>query len=180
MDRNGWAWLEEAWQGKEFTMTREAARAIENKLAFECKKDGLQQRQDGSWILRLTVHPNDMKMRLAQAAMGTRYQCVLVEINDDETPVDHVAIARSQWRDLGPTKQAGIRCSDPVFWAFLSEEKRISPDVNDHEAAAQIVRTLCRVTSRSQLDKPGFQASRVLWYGLDQEFQAWKALQSRG
>jgi hypothetical protein len=161
-------------------MTREAKRAVANAIKVELKKDGLTQRQSGDWQLRFTVASTDMDQRLAAAPMGTRYVGALVEIGDDEQAIDHDAIARSKWRDLGPTKQAGIRCSDPVFWAFLSEEKRISPDVNDHEAAAQIVRTLCRVTSRSQLDKPGLQASRVLWYGLDQEFQAWKALQSRG
>ena len=161
-------------------MRTPALRARENAIAFEGKKDGLVQKQNGDWVLRLTLQATDMHPRLVAAAMGTLYECALVEKADNGEPVDHVAIERSKWRDLGPTKQAGIRCSDPVFWAFLSEEKKITPNVNDHEAAAQIVRTLCRVTSRSQLDKPGFQASRVLWYGLDQEFQAWKALQSRG
>jgi hypothetical protein len=112
--------------------------------------------------------------------MGTIYECALVEKNDDGTPREHAVEARDKWCDLGPTKQAGIRCSDPVFWAFLSEEKKIRPGINDHDAAAQIVRTLCRVTSRSQLDKPGFQAARVIWYGIDQEFQAWKARESHG
>lgn len=156
----------------------QAQAARENAISLEVKKDGLQQRQNGDWMLRFTV-ALDMDQRLVSAAMGTRYQCALVEINDDETPVDHVAIARDKWRDFGPTKQAGIRCTDPVFWAFLEEEKKIEA-VNDAETAAQIVRTLCRVTSRSQFNKPGFQSQRILWHGLDQEFQAWKVRESHG
>src|SRR5215475_2539197 len=99
----------------------EAARARANAISFEAKKDGLSQRQSGDWQLRLTVAALDMDQRITSAPMGTRFQCVLVEINDDETPVDHAAQDRDKWRALGPTKQAGIRCNDPVFWAFLRE-----------------------------------------------------------
>lgn len=154
-----------------------AQKARANAISFEVKKDGLQQRQNGDWMLRLTIAGTDMDQRVTAAPMGTRFVAVLVEVNDDETPRDHNAEIRDKWRDLGPTKQAGIRCSDPVFWAFLSEEKKFA-DVNDHERAAGIVRAHCHVISRRDLDKPGHQRARILWFDLDQEFQAWKALQS--
>jgi hypothetical protein len=159
----------------------QAKAAKENSIRLEVKKDGLQQRQNGDWMLRFTVAATDMdeprNHPIVTAAMGARYQMVLVEINDDETPVDHRAKERDKWRELSPTQQAGIRCSDAVFWAFL-EEEGFAPhdiDVNDVEIAAQIVRSFCKVASRSQLNKPGFHAQRVLWHQLDQQFQAWKA-----
>src|SRR5262249_51157344 len=100
----------------------EADVARECAISFEVKKDGLTQRQSGDWQLRFTVQSVDMDNRLTQAPMGTRFQCVLVEVNDDESPRDHKGEQRNAWRDLGPTKQAGIRCADPIFWAYLREE----------------------------------------------------------
>lgn len=156
-------------------MPDQASRAKENAIVLECKKDGLQQRQSGDWSLRFTVAGVEIDQRLVRAPMGARYQCVLVEINDDETPVDHQSIDRDKWRDLGPAKQAGIRCKDPVFWAFLREGRHYYSDVIDEASAARTVRDYCEVTSRADLGKPGNHASRTLWHGLDNEFQAWKA-----
>lgn len=150
-----------------------ASRARDNAIAFEVKKDGLTQRQSGDWQLRLTIAAIDMDQRITGAAMGTRFQCVLVEINDDESPIDHKAMDRDKWRALGPAKQAGIRCKDPIFWAFLREG--FYGHAIDEEAAARIVREHCNVLTRSDLDKQGFSDQRILWFDLDQKFQAWKA-----
>jgi hypothetical protein len=150
-----------------------AAKARDNAVSFECKKDGLQQRQSGDWVLRLTVQAVDMDQRITTAAMGTRFACVLVEINDDETPVDHKAEERDKWRDLGPAKQAGIRCKEPVFWAYLTEEKGFP--IRDELDAAQAVRDICGVASRSDLGKPGRSVERLRWYDIDNGFQAWRA-----
>jgi hypothetical protein len=155
----------------------EADAALNNAIAFEVKKDGLQQRQSGDWVLRLTLTAADMDQRITNAPMGTRFQCVLVEINDDESPVDHKAEERDKWRDLGPVKQAGIRCHDPVFWAFLREDLHYS--VNSEERAAEIVRNICEVTSRAELAKPGKSDERTRWYKLDFAFQAWRVQDAR-
>jgi hypothetical protein len=154
-------------------MNREAAKAIENAISFEAKKDGLQQRQDGSWNLRLTVASTDMNARITSAPMGTRYQMVLVEISDDETPVDHKAIERDKWRDLGPVKQAGIRCKDPEFWEYLTEDLHFPP-ILDEDMAATCIREQCQVESRGDLAKPGSQRAREIWYRIDFGFKAFK------
>src|SRR5215813_12120738 len=117
----------------------EAETAANNAIAFEVKKDGLQQRQSGDWQLRFTVSAIDMDQRLSSVPMGTRFACVLVEINDDESPVDHQAVARDKWRDLGPTRQAGMRCKEPMFWAFLTDELHFG-EIRNEEMAAQYVR----------------------------------------
>lgn len=151
----------------------EHERAVANAIAIEAKKDGLQQRQDGSWTLRLTIASTDMDSKIVNAPMGTRYQCVLVEISDDETPVEHVAKERDKWRDLGAAKQAGMRCKEPTFWAFLREE--YSEPVESDDSAAIVIRRLCGVLSRSDLNKPGNSHARLRWHGLDNSYQAWKA-----
>jgi hypothetical protein len=151
----------------------EAERARENAISFEVKKDGLQQRQSGDWVLRVTVAAIDMHQVIVNAPMGTRFMCVLVEVNDDETPVEHKLMERDKWRDLGATRQAGIRCNDPVFWAYLREQWGLK--VDDEADAAGAVRGACGVTSRSDLGKVGQGEARLRWLNLDNQFQAWKA-----
>jgi hypothetical protein len=151
----------------------EAETARANAISFEVKKDGLAQRQSGDWQLRFTVSSVDMDQRLATAPMGARFACCLVEIGDDETPVDHVAEDRDKWRELGATKQAGIRCNDPVFWAYLAEELHFPP-IADADMAAACVREHCRIESRSDFSKPGFHEQRERWHRLDYAFQAWR------
>jgi hypothetical protein len=157
-------------------MRTPAEAASANAISLELKKDGLQQRQNGDWMLRFTVAGVDMHQRLATAVMGTRYQCVLVEVGDDEEPIDHNAMERDKWRDLGPVTQAGMRCADPVFWAWLEEEgpKGQPHECKSNDDAAVIVRMLCNVASRADLAKPGFQNERIRWYDIDNAFQAWR------
>ena len=156
-------------------MTDLASLASANAISLEVKKYGLQQRQSGDWMLRLVFSANDYSDALGRAAMGARFACVMVEISDDETPVRHDAEDRDKWRSLGPAKQAGIRCKDPVFWAFLRESAYHYSDVRSEESAARAVREICMVLTRSDLGKAGFSDQRILWFDLDQKFLAWKA-----
>ena len=153
-------------------MRTEAERARENAISLEVKKDGLRQRQSGDWVLSLVIAAVHMDARITGAAMGTRYQCALVEIDDNETPVDDPE--KQKWRDLGPVKQAAMRCRDPVFWAFLEEEKHVP--AQSMEDAADSVRKLCDVPSRADLAIN--TAARMTWFGIDHHFQAWKAAQN--
>lgn len=149
-----------------------------NAIKFEAKKDGLAQRQNGDWTLRLTVQAIDMHQIIVNAAMGTRFFCTMNELNDDETPRDHKGEDRSKWRALGETKQAGIRCKDPVFWAYLAEKYHVpmrAGDPGNEALAARFVRDHCNVLTRSDLDKPGFSDARLIWFDLDNKFQGWKA-----
>jgi hypothetical protein len=157
-------------------MTRQATKATENAISFEGKKDGLAQRQGGDWMLRLTVSGEDMDERITHAAMGTRYQVVMVEVDDNEEPVDHTAVERDKWRALGAARQAGIRCKDAVFRAWLMEEKHCF--AGDEDEAAQTIRDLCGVESRADLERPGAGRQRAVWHQLDNEFQAWKAAEN--
>ena len=150
----------------------EADSARENAIAIEAKKDGLRQRQTGEWTISFVIA--DMPQQLATAPMGTRYQVALVEINGDETPVDHKSLDRDKWRALGPVRQAGVRCKEPKFWAYLTEELHF-PKVVNEQMAAEAVRWQCQVQSRSDMAKPGLSEARQRWYKIDNGFQAWDA-----
>jgi hypothetical protein len=159
--------------------------ARENSISFECKKDALQQKQSGDWKVSFTIQSADMDERLTKAPMGTRFVAVLVEVGDDELPVTKSATiapdadsstgAKRQWRDMQPAQQAGIRCVDPVFAAFLKEQ--YPEDWRALEGdCAELVRYICGVTSRSQLNT--VQSARDIWRELDDQFVAWKALEN--
>lgn len=167
----------------------EATTAINNAISFEVKKDGLTQRQSGDWMLRVTVQAIDMHQTIVNAPMGQRFACVLVEIGDDEQAVDHKAMDRDKWRDLGPAKQAGMRCKEPAFWKYLEEITNqyvhgpIKPDdddflpVNNEAEAAETVRNLCGVETRADLGRPGHSEARIEWHKLDHAYQAWKVVE---
>lgn len=89
-------------------------------------------------------------------------------------PTPQLEKPKRDWRDLGPAQQAGIRCEEPTFAAFLKENH---PD-DWHEAgadAAECVRLLCQVSSRSELATN--HRARVIWKQLDDEFAAWKEME---
>lgn len=83
-----------------------------------------------------------------------------------------LAVAKRDWRDVPPSQQAGIRCDEPVFAAFLKENY---PDEwHESQEAAECVRLICAVESRSMLNEG---AHRVIWTQLNSQFEAWKQIE---
>lgn len=78
------------------------------------------------------------------------------------------------WRELQPSAQAGIRCAEPIFWAFLKEELNMREE-GSADNAASFVRAHCKVNSRAHFNTN--PAAKAVWQSLDNQFQAWKALQ---
>lgn len=143
--------------------------ARQNAIPLEVKKDGLAQRQSGDWVLRLVVQAADMDQRITNAAMGTRYQVALVEINDDETPKQPEPKKRMDWRELQPAAQAAIRCGEPQFQRYLWSEHGFA--IQNKEDAAAAVRNLCGVDSRSKLATN--HKARVIWHQIDSQYLQW-------
>jgi hypothetical protein len=71
---------------------------------------------------------------------------------------------KRDWQSMPPTQQAGIRCSEPMFQAFIQERYHFT------EAAAG-VRAICKVETRADL-KPGTISADV-WKQLDDEYWIW-------
>lgn len=92
---------------------------------------------------------------------GQRYAMVLVEIGDDDTPVQKT-----------PSQMAFLLCRDPYFQHYLNERSFVT--VNSEETARQCICEGCGVSSRSQLDKD--PAARSAW--LTQFFNPFTAHQA--
>ena len=74
-----------------------------------------------------------------------------------------------RFRDCSPTQQAGMRCGEEAFQRFLSEEYGYA--VSDADIAADVVRQLCGVKSRSDLaTDPG---AAEIWSALNSAFEVW-------
>lgn len=78
------------------------------------------------------------------------------------------------WRELLPSAQAGIRCAEPIFWAFLKEELKMR-ETGTADNAASFVRAHCKVNSRAHFNSN--PVAKAVWQSLDTQFQAWKAAQ---
>jgi len=91
---------------------------------------------------------------------------------DEPAPEKH----RMDWRDLQPAAQCALRCDQPSFRTFLMEEHEYRPrDPNSSDEAAEFIRGYFVIKSRSELGTD--PRRRVLWKQMDDQFQAWKALE---
>jgi hypothetical protein len=144
-----------------------AERAVANAIPLELKKDAMRQTQNGDWKITFTVQAADMDQRLTSAAMGTRFQAALVEIGENEQPVEQKQ--RMDWREVQPAAQAGIRCAEPRFRDYLAVEHGIP--TKTAQEAAEAVRTLCGVNSRAQLGVN--HKARAMWHQIDSNYLQW-------
>ena len=142
--------------------------ARQSAIPLEVKKDGLQQRQNGDWVLRLVVQAADMDPRITNAAMGTRFQAALVEVGDDELPKKKPM----DWREVQPAAQAGIRCAEPRFRDYLRFEH--GKRAETAEEAAQEIRDMCGVKSRTEFSTN--HKARALWHSIDTGYREWAHL----
>jgi hypothetical protein len=93
---------------------------------------------------------------------GSRFMCVLVELNDDETPVNQKG---------GPLSQSAARmCENPKFREFLKEKSKVEylDSVSELDQAADRLRFACLVKSRAELDHSPEAAKR--FHELMREF----------
>ena len=77
---------------------------------------------------------------------------------------------RKSWNELSPSAQAAIRCNEPGFWKFLVDRSGYSCGSTDE--AAKIVRHLCGVTSRSNLNTD--QEAHRIWRETDIAYSNWQ------
>ncbi len=78
------------------------------------------------------------------------------------------------WNELQPQQQAGIRCGEPSFVAFLKEQR--SDDwYESADDPAACVRLICGIESRAMLGVN--QKARVIWKQLNDQYEAWKQVE---
>ncbi len=92
------------------------------------------------------------------------------------TPSGGATREKMDWRDMQPAAQCALRCDQAAFRTFLMEEHEYRPrDLNSTDEAAEFVRSYFGIKSRSELGTD--PRRRMLWKQMDDQFQAWKALE---
>ena len=88
---------------------------------------------------------------------------------DGDTPPEWQG---GKWDALGPVKQAGVLCADESFWKFLMERFPDTPQAMSADAAADIVRYHCDISSRKKLATDKLAAD--LWRALVADYRTWQ------
>lgn len=104
---------------------------------------------------------------------GHRFMAALVEVGDDEQPVQQPTTKDTAPAGGALAKLAGMWCSDPDFWRFLSDRTPSITPVIGPETAAQVIRDVCQIESRAELDhKPG--SAEMFHAEIRIPFMRWK------
>ena len=83
---------------------------------------------------------------------GHRFMCVLVEIGDDEKPVQPEAVIPAAVKEsIGPLCMLSVKwCKEPEFWKWLETDPENA--AHSEKGAAMCVTTICGVDSRKDID----------------------------
>lgn len=139
-------------------------------LNFEAVKTSFRQTKDG-YHLTLVLHPSDVPQELFASWVGTRYQCSIVELSDENEPV-----MREEAKEVDAVvQQAGMLCRSARFqtWIldrFSDENLSLNDCSDDEEAAARLVCHLCGISSRAELKKNS--SARALFTYLYDKFES--------
>ena len=148
-----------------------ADKAREAAFHMESKKHELRQLQEGDWKITFTVAATDMKPEFLSAPMGTRYVMALCQKGDDEKPVKAEGEKeRTPFHELPRSQQAGILGNESAFREFIKNRLNMN-FTPDEEETARLVRRICHVKSRSELDTPGEHT--LLWDNLVSRYHQW-------
>ena len=123
-------------------------------LNFEAVKTSFRQTKDG-YHLTLVIHPNDAQSLpdLISSWVGTRYQCCLVRLDDE-----NMAVPKKQSVEANASvQQAAMLCKSSRFQAWLHKTMGYNPEERDvwgdseEEHTARLLREALDIESRSEL-----------------------------
>lgn len=113
------------------------------------------------------VDPVPVALARLVVAGDSKPSATLPAPRDEDKPVGR---AKREWHELTPAEQAGIRCNELSFRAFLRVTFKDCRNASD---AAEVVRQLCRVQSRSQINSANPESLR-LWEELERDYHFWQ------
>lgn len=167
---------------------------------FEALKYSFRQSKDGV-VIAMLIHPSDVSPELMALPIGARVEIEWSECTDEEPasggresasnhapalrdgaprPLEETAAPshkeRKRFSELPLSAQAGMRCAEPSFRAFL--RSFLYTDCETEHQAAVDLRGLCHVGSRREFDAEGDPAAR--WRRVEASYQAWLVEQQHG
>lgn len=125
-------------------------------------------------VARIDAGATDAEVRLLVGAVdNVRFLLALVDRAIAKlTPKPEPAIAPEK----NFAAECAMKCAEPAFKAYLEAEHGLERPLTD-DRVAQKVRSLCGVTSRSELNAQGWAADA--WQQLRRDFDAWKRRERR-
>lgn len=141
------------------------------------------------WVGVAMLQPNEAKkdvsagQGLAKVAEPAEQAAAGVVI---EAPPPAVPAERRSWHSMSYAQRAGIRCGEATFWKFLKKDyepiwraRAVSGQNLTHaEVAADVVRRVCGVTSRREIDtKPTAQENFNI---IEQQYSLWLRYEHQG
>jgi hypothetical protein len=147
---------------------------------FEARISGKRESKAGIFIT-LEIQPDDYGPEIANLRVGaslvigwaevvnTKVEPIVAVTNPDNWLPEKPLKPRQKFDELKPSAQAGIRCSDADYSVFLMDT---FPEIAaKHHDAADVVRELCGVTSRSELNSN--KDAAFVWNETEAKYQAW-------
>jgi hypothetical protein len=134
-------------------------------IQFEGVKVALKQDKTG-YVLTLSMHPDDIPEDLLRDFVGSRYQVVMVRLDQNEVPMDRQAAFAGE----RAIRIAAVLSKDPQFWEYLYVHNKISTQELDE--AVNWLRDYLQVPSRSDL-KTNVEAQQLL-DKVYREYEQWK------
>lgn len=132
-------------------------------IQFEAVKISMNNTNHGL-IFKMAVHPDDAPEKLIEDFNGSRYQVVMVKINDEEQPEDEFV-----QREIDRLKSScGALCRNPKFqeWILRDSFTELS-----EENAVCVLRQRLGITSRAEFSTN--PQARLQFIQMREDFQAW-------
>jgi|TARA_S200002703_G_scaffold151445_1_gene150878 hypothetical protein len=118
--------------------------------SFEAKKYAYRQTKDGM-VLSFVLHPDDVPKEMATAPIGQRYMVACAQIDDHENPIRPRATTDAE----KALARANLICRDETYiqWVRMNyyQWDVVDETLEDEEYAAQVIRFICGIESRSEL-----------------------------
>ena len=132
-------------------------------LQFEAVKMALKQDKNG-YALTLSMHPDTVPEDLLRDFVGSRYQVVMVRINEGEQPMNR---EHELQRDY--VRLAAMLCRNSQFQKFLLDAGQVFEE--SEEIAIDWLKMELGVASRADIPNNQTAISRLL--SINQEFESW-------
>jgi len=101
---------------------------------------------------------------------GHRFMAVLVEVGDDEQPVQQPELEKAKGGALA--QWAAMRCTEEVFREFLWDANSMDVVPTEQEAV-ELIYLMCHITSRAELDNSA-EAKRLFDERIRKPYAEWQ------
>lgn len=119
---------------------------------------------NSGWTVTFWLPPPDQDHQFEPYSVGQTFVVALMEIMDDQEPVDQVKrdllSGKKKMKTQKLTQAVAMMCNDEVFWHWVNLHTDYSTVIECTEHAAEYVRHACDVESRAEFNTDEAAAQR--------------------